>query len=123
MKRRACVPNRVAVGRYRWVRNPIYIGALAVILGETWLFTSIPLLIYAGEVAIVCHLFVIGYEERTLRRWLGDDYKNYLGAVRAGSLGGHPAFHLARRPWAARERGPGRRERRRVVGASAVNVR
>jgi protein-S-isoprenylcysteine O-methyltransferase Ste14 len=73
--------NLLAVGPYRWVRNPIYIAALAVILGEAWLFLSEPLLVYAGEAAIVCHLFVIGYEERTLRRRFGKDYLAYTGTV------------------------------------------
>jgi protein-S-isoprenylcysteine O-methyltransferase Ste14 len=71
----------VAVGPYRWVRNPIYIAALAVILGEAWLFLSEPLLVYAGEAAIVCHLFVIGYEERTLRHRFGEDYVAYARTV------------------------------------------
>ncbi len=73
--------NLVAVGPYRWVRNPIYIAALAVILGEAWLFLSEPLLVYAGEAAIVCHLFVIEYEERTLRRRFGKDYLAYTRTV------------------------------------------
>jgi protein-S-isoprenylcysteine O-methyltransferase Ste14 len=28
----------VAAGPYRWVRNPIYLAALLVVLGEAWLF-------------------------------------------------------------------------------------
>jgi protein-S-isoprenylcysteine O-methyltransferase Ste14 len=32
----------VAVGPYRWVRNPIYVAALLVMLGEAWLFLSLP---------------------------------------------------------------------------------
>jgi protein-S-isoprenylcysteine O-methyltransferase Ste14 len=75
-------PRRlVAVGPYRWVRNPIYLGAFVVIAGEAWLFTSLPLLVYAAEAAIVCHLFVVGYEERTLRRRFGDEYERYLRTV------------------------------------------
>lgn len=75
-------PRRfVAVGPYRWVRNPIYIGALLVVLGEAWLFLSLPLLLYAGAMAVFFHLFVIGYEERTLRRRFGDAYVGYLRAV------------------------------------------
>jgi protein-S-isoprenylcysteine O-methyltransferase Ste14 len=75
-------PRRlVAGGPYRWVRNPIYLAAFAVILGETWLFTSLALLIYAGEAAIVCQVFVIAYEERTLRRRFGHDYEDYLRTV------------------------------------------
>jgi hypothetical protein len=75
-------PRRfVAVGPYRWVRNPIYISALLVVLGEAWLFLSPPLLGYAGVMMIGCHLFVIGYEEPTLRRRFGDAYNEYLGTV------------------------------------------
>ncbi|HEX9075170.1 MAG TPA: methyltransferase [Anaerolineae bacterium] len=75
-------PRRlVAVGPYRWVRNPIYIAALFVIVGEAWLFLSLPLLEYAGAAAIIVHLFVIGYEEPTLRRRFGETYGEYLRTV------------------------------------------
>src|SRR5438105_5364623 len=41
-------PRRfVAEGPYRWVRNPIYIAALLVVVGEAWLFLSLALLVYA----------------------------------------------------------------------------
>lgn len=75
-------PRRVVVtGPYRWVRNPIYLAALLVVLGEAWLFLSLPLLIYAIAMAILFHLFVIGYEERTLRRRFGDAYGEYQRTV------------------------------------------
>ena len=75
-------PRRVvATGPYRWVRNPIYIGALLVVLGEAWLFMSLPLLAYAGVMAVVFHLFVIGYEERRLRHRFGDTYLEYRRQV------------------------------------------
>src|ERR1700749_592713 len=45
-------PRRVvARGPYRWVRNPIYLAALLVVLGEAWLFTSPRLLAYAAPPA------------------------------------------------------------------------
>src|SRR5450631_4127561 len=72
----------VAVGPYRWVRNPIYLAALLVVLGEAWLFDSRSLLLYAGEMAIFFHLFVIGYEEPTLRRAFGQTYVEYTRRVR-----------------------------------------
>jgi protein-S-isoprenylcysteine O-methyltransferase Ste14 len=75
-------PRRVvATGPYRWVRNPIYLAALLVVLGEAWLFLAPALLVYAAVMAVCCHLFVIGYEERTLRRRFGDDYAQYTRAV------------------------------------------
>jgi len=63
------------------VRNPIYLAALLVVVGEAWLFLSLPLLVYAGAMAISFHLFVIGYEERTLRRRFGHTYARYLRTV------------------------------------------
>ena len=67
----------VATGPYRWVRNPIYIAALPVLLGEAWLFLSLPLLVYAVLAAIGCHLFVVVYEEPTLRKRFGVEYELY----------------------------------------------
>jgi protein-S-isoprenylcysteine O-methyltransferase Ste14 len=75
-------PSRVvATGPYRWVRNPIYIAALLVVLGEAWLWWSLPVLAYAGAMAVFCHLFVTGYEERRLGRRFGQAYAEYRRAV------------------------------------------
>ena len=71
----------VAVGPYRWVRNPIYLAALLVVLGEAWLFLSLSLVAYAVAAAAFFHLFVIGYEEPTLRRTFGQIYSRYLRMV------------------------------------------
>lgn len=71
----------VAVGPYRWVRNPIYLAALSVVTGEAWLFTSPTLLGYAAIMAATVHLFVLGYEEPTLRRRFGASYARYVQAV------------------------------------------
>ena len=52
-------PRRVVVvGPYRWVRNPIYVAALLVVVGEAWLFLSLPVLLYAAALALGVHLFV-----------------------------------------------------------------
>ena len=71
----------IAAGPYRWVRNPIYLGALLVVLGEAGLFLAPWLLVYAAAMAVCCHLFVIGYEEPTLRRRFGGDYLDYQRSV------------------------------------------
>lgn len=71
-------PRRVvAAGPYRWVRNPIYIAALAIVGGEAWLFMSLRLLIYVAAMAVCFHLLVVGYEERTLRRRFDGAYEEY----------------------------------------------
>lgn len=75
-------PRRVvAVGPYRWVRNPIYVAVLLVVAGESWLFLSLPLLVYGVAAAIFFHLVVIGYEEPTLRRQFGEAYMEYRRTV------------------------------------------
>jgi protein-S-isoprenylcysteine O-methyltransferase Ste14 len=75
-------PSRfVAAGPYRWVRNPIYLAALLIVLGEAWLFMSPRLLAYAGVMAVFFHLFVTGYEERTLRRRFSSTYLDYRRTV------------------------------------------
>jgi len=76
-------PSRVvATGPYRWVRNPIYLAALLIVLAEAWLFESVPLLVYAAAMAVFFHLFVVGYEERMLRRRFGPGYLEYQRTVR-----------------------------------------
>jgi protein-S-isoprenylcysteine O-methyltransferase Ste14 len=75
-------PSRVVVaGPYRWVRNPIYIAANLVVLGEAWLFLPLPLLAYAGTMAVFFHLFVTSYEEPALGRRFGSTYADYRRAV------------------------------------------
>jgi|SRR5262245_52886101 len=75
-------PRRfMAAGPYRWVRNPMYISALLVVLGEAWLYLSLPLLVYGGGLAAFFHLFVIGYEEPTLGRTFSDSYEAYRRTV------------------------------------------
>jgi protein-S-isoprenylcysteine O-methyltransferase Ste14 len=75
-------PRRfVAVGPYRWVRNPMYLAVFLVVAGEALLCRSVPLLIYLGAVAIGVHLFVVGYEEPTLAERFGDSYEAYRRRV------------------------------------------
>ena len=75
-------PRRlVVVGPYRWVRNPIYVAALLIVLGEAWLFLSADLLLYGGVLAVAFHLLVIGYEEPRLRAQFGEQYETYRRMV------------------------------------------
>ncbi len=67
----------VTHGPYRLVRNPMYLGVLAVILGLAVLLQSAAVLGYAVGVGVCCHLFVVLYEEPHLRRAFGAEYENY----------------------------------------------
>jgi protein-S-isoprenylcysteine O-methyltransferase Ste14 len=71
----------VARGLYRFVRNPMYLGAVLVILGEALLFWSWHLLAYAAAMLTMLHFFVIFYEESSLLRRFGEPYQDYLRTV------------------------------------------
>ncbi len=72
----------VVVGPYRFVRNPIYIGAVVAMFGAAMFLGSGWLLLYAVVVLIVTHVLVILYEEPHLRGVFGEPYEDYLRTVR-----------------------------------------
>ena len=75
-------PRKLVIrGPYRFVRNPMYIGAALALAGAALFYKSAPLLAYATAFLIVCHLFVLAYEEPTLRRTFGADYQAYCQRV------------------------------------------
>ncbi len=71
----------VVTGLYRYVRNPMYVGVLTLLLGEAALFWSAALLAYAAVLFVIVNLFVVLYEEPALRRRFGDSYERYRRAV------------------------------------------
>ena len=76
-------PRRlVVVGPYRLVRNPMYIGAGLALAGAALFYESWALLGYGAVFALVMHLFVVVYEEPTLRATFGADYVRYCERVR-----------------------------------------
>ncbi len=79
----ASPPRLVVSGFYRYVRNPIYVGFLMVLVGEALLFGSRGLLEYTAAAWCVGAAAVRFYEEPTLARKFGADYQEYRGAVRA----------------------------------------
>jgi protein-S-isoprenylcysteine O-methyltransferase Ste14 len=75
-------PRRLVVrGPYERVRNPMYVGATLALAGAALFYRSGALLGYAVLFLILTHLFVIGYEEPTLRRMFGADYDAYCRRV------------------------------------------
>ena len=93
-------PPRVLVvsGLYRFTRNPMYNGVLALILGEAWLFGSMSLLKYALLVFVLFHLFVVLYEEPALTSQFGKSYRAYR---RAAQPGASPRSHFKTAPGAS----------------------
>jgi protein-S-isoprenylcysteine O-methyltransferase Ste14 len=75
-------PGRLVVrGLYRYARNPMYAGVIAVIAGWAILFQSAALASYGLFVALGFHGFVVFYEEPHLRRRFGRQYEDYAASV------------------------------------------
>ncbi len=78
-------PQRlVVVGFYRHVRNPMYVGFAAGWIG-LWVIFGHPdprLIAAVAAVAVGVHLFVVFYEEPTLRGKFGAQYEEYRHHVR-----------------------------------------
>jgi len=76
-------PTKVLVvkGLHRFVRNPMYLGVALVIAGQAWLFHSLRIAIYLACFGLIVHLFVLFYEEPTLRRQFGEEYERYRKQV------------------------------------------
>ena len=75
-------PSRLVVrGLYRYVRNPMYVGCVTMLLGEAFLFASFPLLIHAVCTFTCVNIFVHYYEEPVLRRQFGESYVAYTRSV------------------------------------------
>ena len=71
----------VTTALHRFVRNPMYLGVALFILGEAALFHSLHLVLYAAVMLSVAHVFVVLYEEPTLRRQFGASYEEYSRSV------------------------------------------
>ncbi len=71
----------VVTGLYRYVRNPMYVGVTWIILGQGLLFGDVRVLGYGMLVWCAFYLFVIGYEEPTLRRTFGEEYQRFCRNV------------------------------------------
>ncbi len=71
----------IAVGPYRTMRNPMYIGALVLLAGYGLRYRSVSILLLAASMLLVIHLFVVLIEEPGLERRFGDSYREYKRAV------------------------------------------
>jgi protein-S-isoprenylcysteine O-methyltransferase Ste14 len=87
----------VVSGLYRFTRNPMYLAVVSAIVGQAVIFGSRELLAYAAGVCLTFHVFVVGYEERTLQRRFG----NYAAYCRHA-----PRWVPRLSPWTSSEKVP-----------------
>lgn len=73
--------NLVVTGLYRYVRNPIYVALVAVTLGQAVLFGDQRLLWYAALLWLFFHVWVLVFEEPTLKQTFGAQYEDFRANV------------------------------------------
>src|SRR5262245_27132560 len=73
--------NLVAIGPYRFVRNPMISGVALLLVGQALLWVSWPLGIWAGIFILVNHVYFVLLEEPGLERRFGESYRVYKANV------------------------------------------
>jgi len=67
----------IVVGPYRYCRNPMITGVLSILIGESLILHSLPILIWAGCFVLINTIYFLISEEPALEKKFGDDYKHY----------------------------------------------
>jgi protein-S-isoprenylcysteine O-methyltransferase Ste14 len=79
---RGIVPTEFVVrGLFRYVRNPMSLGALTMMLGLALFCRSISILLFCALLFLVVHIFVVLVEEPGLENRFGDAYRQYKISV------------------------------------------
>ena len=73
--------NLVVTGLYRYVRNPIFVAVVAIILGQALLMAEWRLIVYGALLWLAFHVQVVVYEEPTLEQTFGREYEAFRAAV------------------------------------------
>jgi protein-S-isoprenylcysteine O-methyltransferase Ste14 len=81
----------VVTGWYRFLRNPIYLAVVSIVLGEGAILGNVQLIEYGLVVWLATHVFVVAYEEPTLRRTFGAEYETFCANV--------PRWRPRLKPW------------------------
>lgn len=71
----------VVTGWYRYVRNPMYVAVVSIIVGQALLFGNVRVLEYGAAAWLVAHLFVLAYEEPKMRSTFAEEYKQFCANV------------------------------------------
>jgi protein-S-isoprenylcysteine O-methyltransferase Ste14 len=90
------LPTRhlVVSGLYRHVRNPMYVAVVSAVVGQGLFLGDLRVVAYGAALWAAFHLFVLVYEEPTLRRTFGAEYDAFRGNV--------PRWIPRLRPWQRR---------------------
>lgn len=79
--------NLVVTGLYRYVRNPIYVAVVAIILGQAVLMGDRRLIVYGALLWLFFHFWVVVYENPRSSRRLGVSTRRSAPPSRAGYRG------------------------------------
>lgn len=71
----------VVVGLYRYMRNPMYVGVITLVVGWSVLLTSPVLMCYALILAVGFHIRVLTHEEPWLESQFGSEWRQYRSEV------------------------------------------
>lgn len=71
----------VTGGVFRWLRNPMYVGGVLLLVGLAVLLASDWTLVMTVAFVLVLHVGVVKREERYLEAKFGDAYRRYKEAV------------------------------------------
>jgi protein-S-isoprenylcysteine O-methyltransferase Ste14 len=72
----------VRAGLYKYSRNPMYVGVMMILIGESLYTGSSALMIYSLVIWIAFQLFIVFREEPRLRKDFGEEYTVYTRQVR-----------------------------------------
>ncbi len=68
----------VSAGLYKISRNPMYLGVIFIVLGQSILFESKTILAYTLILSTIFHFVIIFLEEPHLKKKYGKEYESYL---------------------------------------------
>src|SRR5271169_6246547 len=76
------IPTKfVVVGPFRYVRNPMSLGGVTMMLGLALFCRSISILLFSAILFVVLHGIVVLWEESFLERRYGESYLQYKHSV------------------------------------------
>lgn len=73
--------NLVALGPYRYIRNPMISGVVLMLLGQALLWHSAAIGIWASTFILINHIYFVLLEEPGLERRFGENYRRYKARV------------------------------------------